>query len=182
MQVAAHAIRGCIAAARTGASAARTGSAVRESRGRSARRWLRARQRSAGYRCQDRARLSRSGAERSAAGLMLPHAVRCLRCDATCRRGASCRRRRGPDGFPGALWPGTATCLPTRSRAGIPTWEPQRHLYGLVKDFIDRSGKGLRPALCIATARALGGRDGGCVSRRRRPRNAAQRLSRARRH
>src|SRR5205823_14624737 len=37
---------------------------------------------------------------------------------------------------------------------GIPTWEPQRHLYGLVKDFIDRSGKGLRPALCIATARA----------------------------
>ena len=41
---------------------------------------------------------------------------------------------------------------------GVPTWEPQRHLYGLVKDFIDRSGKGLRPALCIATARALGGR------------------------
>jgi geranylgeranyl pyrophosphate synthase len=27
-----------------------------------------------------------------------------------------------------------------------------------VKDFMDRSGKGLRPALCIATARALGGR------------------------
>ena len=43
--------------------------------------------------------------------------------------------------------------------AGVPTWEPQRYLYGLVKDFIDRSGKGLRPALCIATARALGGRD-----------------------
>jgi geranylgeranyl pyrophosphate synthase/uncharacterized protein with NAD-binding domain and iron-sulfur cluster len=42
--------------------------------------------------------------------------------------------------------------------AGVPTWEPQRHLYGLVNDFIDRSGKGLRPALCIATARALGGR------------------------
>jgi geranylgeranyl pyrophosphate synthase len=42
--------------------------------------------------------------------------------------------------------------------AGIPSGEPQRHLYGLVKDFIDRSGKGLRPALCIATARALGGR------------------------
>jgi|KBSSwiStaDraftv2_1062776.scaffolds.fasta_scaffold36426_2 geranylgeranyl pyrophosphate synthase/uncharacterized protein with NAD-binding domain and iron-sulfur cluster len=41
--------------------------------------------------------------------------------------------------------------------AGVPTWEPQRHLYGLVKDFVDRSGKGLRPALCIATARALGG-------------------------
>ena len=41
---------------------------------------------------------------------------------------------------------------------GVPTREPQRHLYGLVKDFVDRSGKGLRPALCIATARALGGR------------------------
>ena len=27
-----------------------------------------------------------------------------------------------------------------------------------MKDFIDRAGKGLRPALCIATARALGGR------------------------
>jgi geranylgeranyl pyrophosphate synthase/uncharacterized protein with NAD-binding domain and iron-sulfur cluster len=42
--------------------------------------------------------------------------------------------------------------------AGVPAWEPQRYLYGLVKDFIGRSGKGLRPALCIATARALGGR------------------------
>jgi geranylgeranyl diphosphate synthase, type II len=42
--------------------------------------------------------------------------------------------------------------------AGIPTWEPQRHLYRLVQDFVDRSGKGLRPALCTATARALGGR------------------------
>jgi geranylgeranyl pyrophosphate synthase/uncharacterized protein with NAD-binding domain and iron-sulfur cluster len=41
---------------------------------------------------------------------------------------------------------------------GIPNWEPQRHLYGLVKDFMDRAGKGLRPAFCIATARALGGR------------------------
>jgi geranylgeranyl pyrophosphate synthase/uncharacterized protein with NAD-binding domain and iron-sulfur cluster len=42
--------------------------------------------------------------------------------------------------------------------ASVPTWEPQRHLYGLVRDFLDRSGKGVRPALCIATARALGGR------------------------
>jgi geranylgeranyl pyrophosphate synthase len=40
----------------------------------------------------------------------------------------------------------------------VPAWEPQRHLYGLVKDFIDHSGKGLRPGLCVATARALGGR------------------------
>lgn len=41
---------------------------------------------------------------------------------------------------------------------GVPSREPQRHLYGLVRDFLGRSGKGLRPALCIATARALGGR------------------------
>jgi geranylgeranyl pyrophosphate synthase/uncharacterized protein with NAD-binding domain and iron-sulfur cluster len=41
---------------------------------------------------------------------------------------------------------------------GVPTQEPQRHLYGLVRDFLERSGKGLRPALCIATVRALGGR------------------------
>jgi geranylgeranyl pyrophosphate synthase len=41
---------------------------------------------------------------------------------------------------------------------GVPTGEPQRHLYGPVRDFLARSGKGLRPALCIATARALGGR------------------------
>ena len=41
---------------------------------------------------------------------------------------------------------------------GIPSGEPERHLYGLVRDFLQRSGKGLRPALCIATARALGGR------------------------
>ena len=42
--------------------------------------------------------------------------------------------------------------------AGVPTLEPQRHLYALGGDFLGRSGKGLRPALCIATARALGGR------------------------
>jgi geranylgeranyl pyrophosphate synthase/uncharacterized protein with NAD-binding domain and iron-sulfur cluster len=42
--------------------------------------------------------------------------------------------------------------------AGVPSWEPQRHLYALVSDFLDRAGKGLRPALCIATASALGGR------------------------
>jgi len=30
-------------------------------------------------------------------------------------------------------------------------------LYAPIRDFVSRSGKGLRPALCIATARALGG-------------------------
>jgi geranylgeranyl pyrophosphate synthase/uncharacterized protein with NAD-binding domain and iron-sulfur cluster len=42
--------------------------------------------------------------------------------------------------------------------ASVPALEPQRHLYALVRDFLERSGKGLRPALCIATTRALGGR------------------------
>ena len=42
--------------------------------------------------------------------------------------------------------------------SGVPDTEPQRHLYDLVRSFLGRSGKGLRPALCIATARALGGR------------------------
>ena len=43
--------------------------------------------------------------------------------------------------------------------AGVPSGEPQKYLYGLVSDFIGRSGKGLRPAICIAAARALGGRE-----------------------
>jgi geranylgeranyl pyrophosphate synthase/uncharacterized protein with NAD-binding domain and iron-sulfur cluster len=42
--------------------------------------------------------------------------------------------------------------------SGVPSGEPQKHLYGLVRDFVDRAGKGLRPALCLATAGALGGR------------------------
>jgi geranylgeranyl diphosphate synthase type II len=37
--------------------------------------------------------------------------------------------------------------------------EPQRYLYGLVNDHLARAGKGLRPALCIATCRAMGGLD-----------------------
>ena len=39
----------------------------------------------------------------------------------------------------------------------VPAHEPQHHLYALVQDFMSRSGKGLRPALCLATTRALGG-------------------------
>lgn len=35
--------------------------------------------------------------------------------------------------------------------------EPKRYLYSLIDDHMSRSGKGLRPALCIATCRALGG-------------------------
>src|SRR5262249_37337062 len=63
----------------------------------------------------------------------------------------------GPTGFLDRLgW--YSDMLADTLAGGVPTWEPQQHLYGLVKEFIDRSGKGLRPALCIATARALGGR------------------------
>ncbi len=40
----------------------------------------------------------------------------------------------------------------------LPTKEPRRYLYDLVREFMDRSGKGLRPALCLATCRAFGGR------------------------
>ena len=42
-------------------------------------------------------------------------------------------------------------------REWIPTKEPDRYLYGLVREHLDRSGKGLRPALCLATCRAFGG-------------------------
>jgi geranylgeranyl diphosphate synthase type II len=36
--------------------------------------------------------------------------------------------------------------------------QPKRYLYGLIDDHLARAGKGLRPALCIATCRAFGGR------------------------
>ena len=42
--------------------------------------------------------------------------------------------------------------------AAIPDREPKRHLYTLVRDHLARSGKGIRPALCLATCRAYGGR------------------------
>jgi geranylgeranyl pyrophosphate synthase/uncharacterized protein with NAD-binding domain and iron-sulfur cluster len=63
----------------------------------------------------------------------------------------------GPAGFVERLgW--YREMLTDSLNAGVPTWEPQRHLYGQIRDFVARSGKGLRPALCIATARALGGK------------------------
>jgi hypothetical protein len=59
--------------------------------------------------------------------------------------------------------------------AGTPSGEPQRHLYGLVTDFIDRSGKGASGAVHRDRAR-LGRSDGGRFPRRGGHRNAAQRL------
>lgn len=38
----------------------------------------------------------------------------------------------------------------------LPDREPRRHLYDLVRSYPKRAGKGLRPALCIATAMAFG--------------------------
>jgi geranylgeranyl diphosphate synthase, type II len=43
-------------------------------------------------------------------------------------------------------------------RPVAPGREPQRYLYALIDDHLSRAGKGLRPALCIATCNALGGR------------------------
>jgi geranylgeranyl diphosphate synthase, type II len=41
--------------------------------------------------------------------------------------------------------------------AVLPAHEPRRYLYDLVATQLARGGKGLRPALCIATCRAFGG-------------------------
>ena len=40
----------------------------------------------------------------------------------------------------------------------IPTKPPQRDLYALMKDYVTREGKGLRPTLVISTCLALGGK------------------------
>jgi geranylgeranyl diphosphate synthase type II len=39
----------------------------------------------------------------------------------------------------------------------IPGREPRKHLYDLIREHVARGGKGIRPALCIATCRAFGG-------------------------
>jgi geranylgeranyl diphosphate synthase type II len=39
----------------------------------------------------------------------------------------------------------------------LPSREPRRYLYNLISDQLSHAGKGLRPALCIATCRAFGG-------------------------
>jgi geranylgeranyl diphosphate synthase type II len=42
-------------------------------------------------------------------------------------------------------------------RGTDPDRQPRRYLYDLIDDHLSRAGKGLRPALCIATCRAFGG-------------------------
>ena len=41
----------------------------------------------------------------------------------------------------------------------IPDREPQRHLYAIARNQVKNQGKGIRPALCLATCRAFGGRE-----------------------
>jgi len=43
-------------------------------------------------------------------------------------------------------------------REWLPTKEPRRYLYALVREHLDGSGKGLRPALCMATCGTFGGK------------------------
>ena len=40
----------------------------------------------------------------------------------------------------------------------IPRGEPKKHLYDLVEMQLQREGKGIRPALCLATCGAFGGK------------------------
>lgn len=48
----------------------------------------------------------------------------------------------------------------TREHLGryLPDAEPRRYLYDLISDYPQRGGRAMRPSLCIATARAFGGR------------------------
>jgi geranylgeranyl pyrophosphate synthase/uncharacterized protein with NAD-binding domain and iron-sulfur cluster len=42
-------------------------------------------------------------------------------------------------------------------RWALPDREPQRFLYGPMREFVERPAKGLRPGLCLATCRSYGG-------------------------
>lgn len=62
----------------------------------------------------------------------------------------------GPEGFePRLAW--YASQVADTLRTAVPQREPRRHLYDPIRGFLARAGKGLRPALCLATTRALGG-------------------------
>ena len=66
--------------------------------------------------------------------------------------------------------------------AQLPTREPRRYLYDLISGQLSHVGKGLRPALCIATCRAFGGSIEQALPSAVTHRTAAQRLPRPRRH
>jgi geranylgeranyl diphosphate synthase, type II len=62
----------------------------------------------------------------------------------------------GLDPFHARLWGYRETTL-ARLLAAVPQREPQRYLYNPLTSYLSRSGKGIRPALCMATCRAFGG-------------------------
>jgi geranylgeranyl pyrophosphate synthase/uncharacterized protein with NAD-binding domain and iron-sulfur cluster len=63
----------------------------------------------------------------------------------------------GPTGFADRLeWYRSLTLAAMHD--AIPATEPQKHLYDPIRSFIARPSKGLRPALCLATCLAYGGR------------------------
>lgn len=56
-------------------------------------------------------------------------------------------------------WPSWYRSLVTDLiKATLPAKEPRRYLYAPMTEFVDRPAKGLRPALCLATCGAYGGR------------------------
>jgi geranylgeranyl diphosphate synthase, type II len=60
------------------------------------------------------------------------------------------------DGFEARLTSYRDLVMPAL-RGAVPDREPKKHLYNLVAQHLEREGKGLRPALCLATCRAFGG-------------------------
>ena len=64
----------------------------------------------------------------------------------------------------------------------IPSGQPGRWLYDLMAVYPSRPAKTIRPALCLATCAAFGGRRVGRRAVGRRDRDAAQRVPRPRRH
>jgi geranylgeranyl diphosphate synthase type II len=66
------------------------------------------------------------------------------------------QRPRSGAGFAGKLRAYRDLVIPTIEKS-LPTGEPKRYLYEPIRSYLQPAGKGLRPALCIATCRAFGG-------------------------
>lgn len=66
-------------------------------------------------------------------------------------------RSLGPKGFESRLTAYRDQVTPMILQS-IPAREPQRYLYDLIRNQLSREGKGIRPALCLGTCRAFGGR------------------------
>ena len=70
---------------------------------------------------------------------------------------AVARSSRGGDGFASSLRRYRTLVTPTIHDA-LPRGEPREYLYDPIRSYFEPVGKGLRPALCIATCLAFGGR------------------------